>query len=165
MTTAQTNHGFTIIEIIVVLIILGVLAAIALPSYFNYIERSRSAEGVVMLKAIINQMQVCMAAKGDIIGGPAACATDLFNSRSQFKTPHFDFLNVSDCQPPWCWWIIVGRNNFEYSGGTVTQKFTCGNFSLNGVGQPLFVVCNHWNDNTAHMMANGPYLGLYEPLQ
>ena len=39
----QNNNGFTLIELIVVIAILGVLAAVLVPSYIAYIEKSRAA--------------------------------------------------------------------------------------------------------------------------
>src|SRR5690348_4755781 len=45
-------HGFTLIELMVVVAILGVLAAIAVPSFVGYIRRSRTSEAVQTLGSL-----------------------------------------------------------------------------------------------------------------
>lgn len=54
------KNGFTLIEIIVVLIILGLLAAIALPSYFDFINKSRIAEAFAEMATIKNNFVACL---------------------------------------------------------------------------------------------------------
>jgi type IV pilus assembly protein PilE len=49
--------GFTLIEMMIVVAIVGILAAIALPSYFNYIKRSRIIEATSALGDIRSQME------------------------------------------------------------------------------------------------------------
>ncbi len=44
--------GFTIIELMIVVTIVGVLAAIAIPSFGSYIQRSRASEAFTMLGEI-----------------------------------------------------------------------------------------------------------------
>ena len=46
--------AFTLVEMMIVVIIMGVLASMALPQYNIYMERVRSAEGVNILTDILN---------------------------------------------------------------------------------------------------------------
>ena len=51
--------GFTLLEIIIVIIIVGVLASLALPRFFNLIEFSRSTEALTNIGAIRQAMERC----------------------------------------------------------------------------------------------------------
>lgn len=42
------NQGFTLLEILIVILIIGILSAIALPQYRNAVETSRTTEVVVL---------------------------------------------------------------------------------------------------------------------
>ena len=46
MRAQQTHQGFTLIELMIVIAILGILMAIALPAYQEYTTRARVAEGM-----------------------------------------------------------------------------------------------------------------------
>lgn len=45
----KINSGFTLVEVMIVVVIIGVLAAIAYPSYDEYVKRAHRAEGQALL--------------------------------------------------------------------------------------------------------------------
>ena len=45
----KKRNGFTLLEMMIVVVILGILSAVALPMYSNYVKKSRTAEAKVAL--------------------------------------------------------------------------------------------------------------------
>lgn len=50
------KKGFTLIEVLIVVIIIGILASIALPQYVSTLEKARSAEAVTALGSMRSSM-------------------------------------------------------------------------------------------------------------
>ncbi|KGY08290.1 type IV pilin protein [Vibrio sinaloensis] len=58
----QTNNrkakGFTLIELMIVVAIIGVLSAIAIPAYQDYVKRSEAASALATVKALITPAEL-----------------------------------------------------------------------------------------------------------
>ena len=59
MKLKKNQSGFTLLEIIIVIIIIGILASIALPKFFKTVEYSRSSEALANLGTIRRSMDIC----------------------------------------------------------------------------------------------------------
>ncbi len=57
--------GFTLVEMLVVVLIIGILASIAIPNYARSIEKSRATEAMNMIKAVNDAIYAYAAEKND----------------------------------------------------------------------------------------------------
>lgn len=68
------KKGFTLIELMIVIAIIGILAAVAIPMYQDYTRKSRTSEVPTMLKDIVKAQ---IAFKEDVNRGDGSFATTI----------------------------------------------------------------------------------------
>ncbi|MGI2225695.1 pilin [Shewanella frigidimarina] len=78
----RNAKGFTLIELMIVVAIIGILAAIALPAYQDYTKKAKFSEVVTYVGAARSAVELCFQTEADLSvcdagyrGIPAAVAT------------------------------------------------------------------------------------------
>jgi prepilin-type N-terminal cleavage/methylation domain-containing protein len=120
--TLKRKKGFTLLEIIIVVIIVGVLASLALPRLFSTVEYSRSTEALASMGSIRGSMERCSLKSG--IGSYAACTNfttqlDIANPGLEAGT-HFTYAITPNAAVGYT--IVATRNTLD--GGIATSTIT-----------------------------------------
>ena len=65
----KSQNGFTLIELMIVVAIVGILAAVALPAYQNYAKKAKFSEVVAAGTAVKSAVEICYQTNGAGAGG------------------------------------------------------------------------------------------------
>ena len=124
------KSGFTLLEIIVVLIILSVVLALALPRFFGMVETSRGSEALNALSTIRGSMERCyLAVSGDYTNCflHSSGGTDNLDIDDPDTAPNTHFTYVVSGQGVAGYTVVATRNSRDGGNTADTITYTISN--------------------------------------
>ena len=108
------KKGFTLIELMIVIAIIGILAAVAIPMYSDYTKKSRTSEVATNLKEVV-KMQILWKEDPNMGGKSTADFAKSVNSIG-FKTSSGTFAAAPACSTGLA------------TEGSETNRYACGTY-------------------------------------
>jgi type IV pilus assembly protein PilA len=93
------QKGFTLIELMIVVAIIGILAAVALPAYQDYTVRAKVSEAVIAGSSV--KAGASEAFQTDSVAGLTAFATAFNSAAASTKTSKFVSAMTMSTASPW----------------------------------------------------------------
>ena len=148
MTKSYTRRGFTLIEVLVVVLIIAVLAAVALSQYQKAVIKSKAAHMQALLAEVVNASNLYYLNYGVYPRNFTDLDLDINLPTSTAKTCTPDLGSTVSKRGDDFEITIYGGNDTTLSDiNIITAHFTTGKYKCRG-----FVHAQQWKNSTASYM-------------
>ena len=131
----KSYKGFTLVELAVVIVIIGVLAAFGVPQFLKSVERSKAAEAFNYLSAVRSAQERYLAMQGVYCDEGSKTSMDI----TQGSPKYFDVGTMEQANtvgtPTWN--LTLTRKSSTSSYGTYTVMFTQDGFNTDSAASTI----------------------------
>jgi len=148
----RANTGFTLIELMVVVVIATILLAIAIPNYMSYVRQARRSEAKTALLDLAGREETYFSTNGTAYTNSAVALGFGAGWNAPFGSGYYQ---IAACSPA-CAPSAAAAPSYSFTAtplGTQVNDTQCASFSVDSTGTQYAFTSGGVN-NTAYCWAN-----------
>lgn len=151
----RQKSGFTLIELMIVVAIIGILAAVALPAYQDYTVRAKISESIIILKDMKNDLYESWSSTGAYPAAVRHIGKDEFvNSDSDhIDNLHYNYEGAADGGQR-VWLAVALSQSVVDTSSSIDRSIHLAAKVVNG---ELVFRCGTWRNTTAIKEGSLPF--------